>query len=186
MYTASWKPAVRTNQNTTADRSILLDDKALVAQCEVDRYRSGGPGGQKRNKTSSAIRLRHRSTGLAVVATEDRSQHVNMTRAIRRMREAIALDVRSRIDLDSYARSELLSSCISQDGRLCVGRRDQRYYPAVSEMLDLIAAYDGRVSEAAQRIGVSTANLVKLFQNDLKLLKCVNQMRSDAGVKPLR
>ena len=157
-----------------------------MAQCEVDRYRSGGPGGQKRNKTSSAIRLRHSPTGLAVVANEDRSQHVNLIRAIRRLREAIALEVRSVIDPEKYARSALLASCVSHDGRLCLGRRDQRYYPAISEILDVLAACGGRVSEVARCLGVPTANLVKLIQSDPKLRQRVNQLRAAAGVKPLK
>ena len=182
----SRKCQVKTNRDTTAERCILLEDQALVAQCAVDRYRSSGPGGQKRNKTSSAIRLRHRPTGLAVIATEDRSQHVNMSRAIRRLREAIALNVRSQIDLEGYAPSVLLHSCMSQDGRLCVGRRDHRYYAAVSELLDLITGCSGRISKAAECIGASTANLVKFVQKDAKLLKRVNEIRDHAGVRPLK
>src|SRR5204862_463400 len=63
-----------------------LTDDQLLAQCAVDTYRASGPGGQKRNKTSSAVRLRHHPTGLLVIAEESRSQHENKARALRRLR----------------------------------------------------------------------------------------------------
>jgi len=170
----------------TADRYLLLDDQALVEQCSVDHYRSSGPGGQKRNKTSSAVRLRHHPTGLAVTAADDRSQKVNTVRAIRRLREAIALHVRAELGLERYLPSALLKSCITADGRLAVGQRNDRYYSAVREVLDVLAACGTRVSDAAERIGVSTAHLVKFIQEDPKIWERVNQMRAEAGVNPLR
>src|SRR5262250_1573590 len=71
-----------------------LSDAQLLAQCEVDTYRASGPGGQKRNKTSSAVRLRHPPSGLIVIAEESRSQHENRARALRRMRQALYLKLR--------------------------------------------------------------------------------------------
>src|SRR5437588_3997635 len=71
-----------------------LTDAQLLAQCEVDTYRASGPGGQKRNKTSSAVRLRHLPSGLIVIAEESRSQHENRARALRRMRAALSLKLR--------------------------------------------------------------------------------------------
>src|SRR5262249_58629887 len=62
-----------------------LSDSQLLAQCEVDTYRASGPGGQKRNKTSSAVRLRHPPSGLIVIAEESRSQHENRAKALKRM-----------------------------------------------------------------------------------------------------
>ncbi len=67
--------AVMSRHNWTA-----LTDEQLLAQCEVDTYRASGPGGQKRNKTSSAVRLRHLPSGLLVIAEESRSQHENKAR----------------------------------------------------------------------------------------------------------
>src|SRR5438552_10496577 len=74
-----------------------LSDAQLLKQCEVDTYRASGPGGQKRNKTSSAVRLRHPSSGLLVIAEESRSQHENKAKALRRMRQAFFLKIREPI-----------------------------------------------------------------------------------------
>lgn len=163
-----------------------LEDEALVRQCEVDHYRASGPGGQKRNKTSSAVRLRHRPTGIAVTAADDRSQFVNKTRAIRRLRAAIALQLRTPVDLEQYALSELFADCMGRDGHLHIGKRDRRYWPIVSEVLDVLAACRTRVKDAAKQLGISTAALVKFIENDPKLWERVNQMRTAAGTKPLR
>src|SRR6516162_9727793 len=72
----------------------VLSDAQLLAQCAVDTYRASGPGGQKRNKTSSAVRIRHLPSGLIVIAEESRSQHENRARALRRLRQALYLQVR--------------------------------------------------------------------------------------------
>ena len=165
---------------------LQLDDDALIRQCEVDCYRASGPGGQKRNKTSSAVRLRHKPTGLAAIANEDRSQHVNKRRAIRRLREVIALDMRGEVDAAQYRPSERLSECISQDGRITVGRRDERYYPVVAEVLDLLVSVEMQVSRAAALVGVSTAHLVQFILRDAKIAERVNRMRAAVGAKPLR
>src|SRR6202047_3897552 len=71
-----------------------LSDAQLLAQCAVDTYRASGPGGQKRNKTSSAVRIRHGPSGLIVIAEESRSQHENRARALRRLRQAFFLKIR--------------------------------------------------------------------------------------------
>ena len=171
---------------TAASEFLTLEDEALVAQCEVDHYRSRGPGGQKKNKTSSAVRLRHNPTGLIVTATEERSQHVNLVRAIRRLRREIALNIRTDIDVDRHSESELLLSCVSVDGQLRVGRRDVRYYPAVCELMDILVACEMRVRGTAKHLGVSTASLVNFLRKDPKLWGCVNQMRAEVGIRKLR
>ena len=172
--------------NGSGQAYVSLEDSTLLDQCDVDHYRSRGPGGQKRNKTSSAVRLRHRPTGLMVTAVEDRSQHVNRVRALRRLRRAIALHVRVDLDISGYSRSERLSSCVDADGRFHVGRRDPRYYSVVSEVLDVLSACGVRMGTTAEHLGVSTGRLVKFLQNDPKLWERVNQMRTAVGARPLR
>lgn len=63
--------------------------KKLLAECDVEAYRSSGPGGQKKNKTESSVRVRHLPTGIVRVATESRSQFRNREAALQRVWDAL-------------------------------------------------------------------------------------------------
>jgi protein subunit release factor A len=65
-------------------------DEALLRECEVDTFRSSGPGGQHVNTTDSAVRLRHLPSGLAVTAREMRSQHQNKAICLEKLRRKVA------------------------------------------------------------------------------------------------
>ena len=67
------------------------DDDELLAQCDVTTFRAGGPGGQYQNTTDSAVRLRHRPSGIVVVCRQERSQHRNKTICLARLREKVAV-----------------------------------------------------------------------------------------------
>jgi len=61
------------------------DPRILADEIEVHTYRASGPGGQKRNKTESAVRIRHVPSGVTAVATESRSQTRNREVAMERL-----------------------------------------------------------------------------------------------------
>ncbi len=168
-----------------------LTDSQLLAQCEVDTYRASGPGGQKRNKTSSAVRLRHPPSGLIVIAEESRSQHENRARALKRLRQALYLKLREPLaptDLtqESLADHPDYRKALGSGGRLELGRKDQRFWPAAGLVLDVLLAQQARVHDAATSLGISTANLVAFLQFEPKVWEHANQLRIRFGHKPLR
>jgi len=61
---------------------------------KIEFYRASGPGGQHRNVTDSAVRIRHLPTGIVAQASESRSQAQNRDVAMERLR--IALEKRER------------------------------------------------------------------------------------------
>jgi protein subunit release factor B len=65
-------------------------DEELLRECEVDTFRSSGPGGQHVNKTESAVRLRHLPSGVVVTSQQERSQHRNKSLCLQKLREKVA------------------------------------------------------------------------------------------------
>lgn len=65
------------------------DDADLLAACDVETFRAGGPGGQHQNVTDSGVRLRHRESGVVVTSRARRSQHLNKKECLRRLRRRL-------------------------------------------------------------------------------------------------
>jgi len=166
---------------------LLASDDALIAQCEVDRYRASGPGGQHRNKTESAVRLRHKLTGVTAIGEDSRSQAENKVHAVRRLRSSIALDVREPVRLDGFVPSARLAALVA-GGTAPLGARTRltgEYWAAIGELLDLIVAGELEIGTTAKRLGITTGALSKLILHDDAVARAVNDLRRAKGMRPL-
>jgi hypothetical protein len=169
------------------DAFLLAGDDALIGQCEVDRYRASGPGGQHRNKTESAVRLRHKLTGVSAIGEDSRSQSENKLHAVRRLRAAIALEVREPVRLEGWSPSPRLAAFVAA-GTAPLGAKTRltgEYWAAIAELLDLLVAGGLEVGATAQRLGITTGALSKLLLHDEHVGRAVNVLRRAKQMRPL-
>ena len=151
---------------------LSLDDEALAKQCRIDTCRGTGPGGQKRNKTSSMVRLLHLPSGILSENDETRSQHLNRIYAIRNLRMKLALGVRLPAENGPIGEPP--------------GVNSDRYALWLARILDVLEAVEYRLSDAAPITGISTGRLVKELAKIPAVWQFVNTRRTAFELPPLK
>lgn len=158
----------------TRDEWLALDDEQLLSRCELQAARGSGPGGQKRNKTSTAVRLRLNAGERRWEAADctERSFFRNRAKALRKLRIAMALDWRE--------------SPATAPGRLECSSDHADYPLMMARVTDVLAecGWDYRV--AALRLEVSPSALLKRIFRDPGWGIRVNRERAGRGLPPLR
>lgn len=163
-----------------------VPDETLLAQCDLTPGRTGGPGGQHRNKVSSAVFLTHTPTGVKSHADERRSAVENKRVALRRMRLVLAVAVRVNVPAGPVGSALWRSRCPPSGGGHIYVNPDHHDYPAIlAEAMDVLAAVAWDPAKAAVRLGSTTTQLVKLVAHHRPALDAVNTRRAELGMRKL-
>lgn len=156
-----------------------------MLQCEISRGRSGGPGGQNRNKVETKITLVHVPSGVEAHASERRSQKENRGVAIFRLRLALAREVRTPIAIGEV-RTVLWRSRCSGSGHIACNPLHADYPALLALALDVIAAAGWDVKKASLRLCCSMSQLVKLVKDEPHAWVKLNEEREGRGLHALK
>ncbi len=131
-----------------------VDDVAIDIHpddLQIDTYRASGAGGQHVNKTSSAIRITHKPTGVVVQCQDERSQHKNKDKAMKMLRSKL-------YDMAEQAQAD----AVSKERQQQVGTGDR------SERIRTYNYHQSRVTD--HRINLTLYKLDDILSGQLNLL----------------
>jgi len=154
--------------------TYALPDAALLAECRVDTYRAGGPGGQHVNKTASAVRLTHLASGTVVQSQNERDRMRNQVDALHRLRLRLATTQRGVAEvawLEKHRRGRQLK----------LGANAQEYHLVVAVVLDALERHAGVLSATAEALAVSASQMAKLLTADKEVHVATNALRARHG-----
>jgi hypothetical protein len=159
------------------DRLLRLTDAELLRECHQELYKASGPGGQHRNKVTTALRLRHEAAGVHAQAEEGRSLQENRLRAVHRLRERIAIEVRAPFDAAKAALPPEFTKYVSPEGKLAVNPKNPDYPLIVATALDALARTSGSYAAAAAALGITTSQLTKFLHSDRDVWRWISEGR---------
>ncbi|MCC6680301.1 MAG: peptide chain release factor-like protein [Phycisphaeraceae bacterium] len=153
----------------------------MLRDCEVTHGRGSGPGGQRRNKVQTAVRIRHRPTGIEAAARERASQARNLSAALFRLRVKLALACRADRSLPSSTWNRRTAA-----GRIACNPRHADYPAMLAEALDHVTHHRGDVRRAAAALAVSSTQLLRFLATQPQALQQVNELRRKRGLGELK
>ena len=157
---------------TASERNAMLtaEDAVLLRDCEFIMQKGTGNGGQKINKTASAVRLRHRPTGIAVAVNEERSQSRNRHIALRKLRYEIAMRVHAAPFDANF--TLLPSPSPANHARLILW---------TAALFDRLAALGFDLAQTAALCGVSTSQLERAMRKYPQVWRAWSEARQKNG-----
>lgn len=168
----------------------ILPPDELSAQCRMTQMRRGGPGGQHRNKVSTAIGWMHEPTGISAEASESRDQNRNRQEALKRLRLRLAIRLRGEaLGPEEPAGAEGRDEAIRRLGterRLKVSAKSDDYPAVLAMVLDDLHCAGGQPSLVGRLWQASTTSVVSLVADCPAALQEVNRWRAHHGRGPLR
>jgi len=148
---------------------LIMDDTKIKKHITAEYFKASGPGGQKINKTMTAVRLRIPSIGVVSESRTHRTQGENYRSALRKLRLGLSLLQKEMPD----------PSFISQirpylKNGLRVNEKNSDFPLVRACVSGTVSAHNGNIKTAAEELGTSTNRLIKFLHSNRDILTAIH------------
>ncbi len=151
-------------------------DTAILKTARMDVFKGSGRGGQKRNKTSNAIRLT--LSHLTVTESAARSRAANINGAIRKIRMAIALDVlQATKNRNKFKKLPEEIRIHLQTDLMRINPKNPIFPIFIGSLIDVYIKHKGEIGAIAQEFQTNTSQIRKFIDRNSFLLESLKELR---------
>ena len=157
---------------------LRLTDNELIKHCRTDVFKATGKGGQKKNKTSNAIRLT--LSHLVVTESKSRSKAENIKKALKKLRIAIATDSRHNLvgsDNTISPPNEILPYLHTSE--IHINSRNPVFPIFLGYFFVSYIKYKGNWNSLGNELGFTTSQLRKFVGKQGTLKQTFDRMQSE-------
>ena len=171
---------------------LSLPLEGLLRTCKQSRYQGSGPGGQKRNRVYSGVRLTHEPSGLSIEAEARRESLGNLDDALHKLRIQLALSITQfkggDVKNDSTLPLEIENSSVftSPAFRTKVSESHFDFPKFVFRAVYFLIKYEGQISGAAESLGCTASALTRFLKIDKGVWATAKGIRERYGLHALK
>ena len=177
-------------------RWLTLPPEDLLRRCTQAPFQGPGPGGQKRNRVYSGVRLTHAESGLTAEASERREARRNLEDALRRLRMSMALSLSPALEEQASGASARSDTEVTQKAgqsspsplpfRAGANPAHADFPIFAFAALHALESRGGRLSEAAASLGATASALTRFLRSEKAVWARTQAIRKRNGIHPLK
>lgn len=167
---------------------LALPPESFLKLCERTNFQASGPGGQKRNRVLSAVRLEHPPTGLRAEAKARREVALNQKDALQKLRLLLALDAATLVADQPDRHPDFIAAQLPAAWpafRAKINPDHPEFPNAAFLALAQLASAAGELAPAAQTLGLSTSAFVRFLKLSGPVLQGARDLRRRFERPPL-
>lgn len=157
---------------------LALDPEALLRRCAQTPFQGPGPGGQKRNRVYSGVRLTHGDSGMTGECVDSRASARNVGEALDRLRLRLALAAASAPEAADPAPGSAF--------RAAANPAHPDYARFALRALILLAGNGGQIAPAAAGLGCTASALTRFLKGEKAVWARAREIREANGLHPLK
>lgn len=155
-----------------------LPAEDLLKQCRQSRFQGSGPGGQKRNRVYSGVRLTHADSGMTGECVDSRASARNVGEALDRLRLRLALAAASAREAADPAPGSAF--------RAAANPAHPDYARFALRALILLAGNGGQIAPSAAGLGCTASALTRFLKGEKAVWARAREIREANGLHPLK